>query len=202
MAAAASLPPDQQNEMIRGMVERLADRLKNDGADADGWQRLVRSYLVLGERDKAIAAVADARRALGGAPDKMQPIEALLNEQPGVASTTTSPGSRASAPQTAATQPAAPSLPGPSQQDMAAAANLPTDQQNEMIRGMVQRLADRLKNEGSDVEGWQRLLRSYMVLGDRENARLAATNARRALANEPDKLRQLDAFVKELGLGG
>ena len=39
--------------MIRGMVARLADQLKQNGADVDGWQRLLRAYMVLGERDKA-----------------------------------------------------------------------------------------------------------------------------------------------------
>ena len=50
--------------MIRGMVERLAERLKRDGSDVEGWLRLVRAYTVLGDRDKARAAAADARRAL------------------------------------------------------------------------------------------------------------------------------------------
>ena len=35
-----------------------------------------------------------------------------------------------------------------------------------MVRGMVARLAERLKQDGNDVEGWLRLLRAYMVLGD------------------------------------
>ena len=56
-ATARSRAPaqaDQQNsEMIRGMVARLADRLKKDGSDLDGWLQLLRSYVVLGERDKA-----------------------------------------------------------------------------------------------------------------------------------------------------
>ena len=50
--------------MIRGMVTRLADRLKENGTDIEGWLRLVRAYMVLGERDKAHAAAADAKRAL------------------------------------------------------------------------------------------------------------------------------------------
>jgi hypothetical protein len=40
-----------RGEMIRGMVARLADRLKENGTDVDGWQRLLRAYMVLGERD-------------------------------------------------------------------------------------------------------------------------------------------------------
>ena len=59
--------------MIRGMVARLADRLKQDGDDLEGWQRLLRAYMVLGERDKAHAAAADAKRALASDPDKLRP---------------------------------------------------------------------------------------------------------------------------------
>src|SRR5262249_2520694 len=64
VAAAAALAPEERGEMIRGMVERLADRLKRDGSDLDGWLQLIRAYAVLGERDKAQGAVADARRSL------------------------------------------------------------------------------------------------------------------------------------------
>jgi cytochrome c-type biogenesis protein CcmH len=62
------------------MVARLADRLKQDGSDIDGWLRLVRAYTVLGERDKAQAAVADAKRALAAEPDKLKRIDDLLKE--------------------------------------------------------------------------------------------------------------------------
>jgi cytochrome c-type biogenesis protein CcmH len=53
---------DETDAMIRKMVERLSDRLSKQGGDAESWLRLVRSYAVLGERDKALAAAADARR--------------------------------------------------------------------------------------------------------------------------------------------
>jgi cytochrome c-type biogenesis protein CcmH len=75
----ADLSPEQRNSMIRGMVERLAARLNADGSDLDGWLRLVRSYMVLGETDKAHAAAADARRALAGDPDKLRRLDELVN---------------------------------------------------------------------------------------------------------------------------
>ena len=78
MAAAQQLTPEQRNEMIRGMVERLAERLKNDGSDVDGWLRLVRAYMVLGDPDKARAAVADARRALGDDADKRRKLDEVV----------------------------------------------------------------------------------------------------------------------------
>lgn len=58
---------------IQGMVERLSERLHRDGgADVEGWLRLVRSYMVLGEPDKARAAIVDARRALAGDAIKLR----------------------------------------------------------------------------------------------------------------------------------
>ena len=71
-----------------------------------------------------------------------------------------------------------------------------------MIRGMVERLAGRLKQNGDDVEGWLRLVRAYMVLGERDKAHAAAADARRALAGNPDKLRRIDDMIKSLGLEG
>jgi cytochrome c-type biogenesis protein CcmH len=96
----------------------------------------------------------------------------------------------------------APPMAGPSEQDMAAAADMTPQQRGEMIRGMVDRLAERLKQDGSDLDGWLRLVRSYAVLGDRDKARAAAAEARRALAPEPEKVRRIDELVKGLGLEG
>jgi cytochrome c-type biogenesis protein CcmH len=91
---------------------------------------------------------------------------------------------------------------GPSEDQVADAKNLPPEQRIAMIKGMVERLAERLGKDGSDIEGWLRLVRSYMVLGERERARAAAGEARRALAAEPDKLKRIDELVKGLGLDG
>ncbi|HEX2655953.1 MAG TPA: c-type cytochrome biogenesis protein CcmI [Xanthobacteraceae bacterium] len=78
IAAAGNLTPQEQSAMVRGMVERLAERLRQQGDDIEGWLRLVQAYTVLGERDKAIAAAADARRALAAYPDRMQRIDDLV----------------------------------------------------------------------------------------------------------------------------
>ena len=61
--------------MIRGMVDGLAARLKQDGSDVDGWVKLVRSYKVLGEQDKAQTAISDAQRALANDPDKRKLLD-------------------------------------------------------------------------------------------------------------------------------
>ena len=80
VAAAGQMTPQDRAAMVRGMVERLAERLKQDGTDIEGWLRLVRAYMVLGERDRALSAVADARRALGHDADKLRRLDALVKE--------------------------------------------------------------------------------------------------------------------------
>ena len=64
VAAAGEMTEQQRSQMIRGMVDRLASRLHENGTDLDGWLRLLRAYKVLGEHDKAKEAVAEARAAL------------------------------------------------------------------------------------------------------------------------------------------
>ena len=91
---------------------------------------------------------------------------------------------------------------GPNEDQVAAASKMDPEQRKAMIQGMVERLAEKLHRDGSDAEGWLRLVRSYMVLGEREKARAAVVDARRALADDPTNLRRLDDLVKGLGLEG
>ncbi|MFZ2108986.1 MAG: tetratricopeptide repeat protein, partial [Roseiarcus sp.] len=53
-----------QQQMVRGMVERLATRLAKSGGGAEDWARLIRAYSVLHENDKAKETLAAARTAL------------------------------------------------------------------------------------------------------------------------------------------
>ena len=92
--------------------------------------------------------------------------------------------------------------PGPNASQVAAAAQMAPAERNEMIEGMVSRLAQRMAENGSDVDGWLRLIRAYSVLGEREKALSAAANARAALAGNNDNLRRIGELAKELGLEG
>jgi len=85
---------------------------------------------------------------------------------------------------------------------MAAAKDMSESDRGAMIRGMVERLAVRLKQNGDDVEGWLRLVRAYMVMGDHDKAKSALTDARQAVANDAERLRQLNQGLKNLGLDG
>ena len=85
---------------------------------------------------------------------------------------------------------------------VAAAKQMDGTGRDAMIRGMVERLAGRLKQDGNDVDGWLRLVRAYMVMGDRDKARGALIEARQAVANDAERLRQLNDGLKNLGLDG
>jgi cytochrome c-type biogenesis protein CcmH len=71
-----------------------------------------------------------------------------------------------------------------------------------MIEGMVAGLAQKLAANGSDVDGWLRLIKAYSVLGERDKALVAAANARSALAGNSDNQRRIGELAKELGLEG
>jgi len=60
--AAAKLSPEERAKMISAMVDGLARRLKDNGKDLPGWRRLLNAYAVLGRKDDARAALAEARR--------------------------------------------------------------------------------------------------------------------------------------------
>jgi cytochrome c-type biogenesis protein CcmH len=85
---------------------------------------------------------------------------------------------------------------------VAAAKEMNGTDRDAMIHGMVERLAARLKQNGNDIDGWLRLVRAYMVMGDRDKAKGALTEARQAVANDAERLRQLNDGLKNLGLDG
>ena len=67
--------------------------------------------------------------------------------------------------------------PGPNAADIAAAAEMTAEDRNEMIRSMVDGLADKLAADPSDRAGWQRLVRAYQVLEDFPAAQTALVGA-------------------------
>jgi cytochrome c-type biogenesis protein CcmH len=89
-----------------------------------------------------------------------------------------------------------------SDEAVAAARDMNEADRGTMIRGMVERLAGRLKQNGDDVDGWLRLVRAYVIMGDRDKARGALTDARQAVANDAERLRQLNEGLKNLGFDG
>jgi cytochrome c-type biogenesis protein CcmH len=85
---------------------------------------------------------------------------------------------------------------------IAAAKGMSETDRSAMIGSMVERLATRLKQNGDDVEGWLRLVRAYIVMGDADKAKGAQSDARQAVAKDPERLRQLNEGLKNMGLDG
>ena len=197
-SAAGVAPPEHSGGTIEAMVERLAERLKKDGSDVPGWIQLVRSYRVLGKADKVNAAIADAHTALANDQEAVQRLDQ------GLAGLEAEASARASGPGATAPAPPAPSIApkGPNASQVAAAAQMAPAERNGMIEGMVARLAQKMAENGSDVDGWLRLIKAYSVLGERDKALAAAANARNALAGNSENLRRIGELAKELGLEG
>ncbi len=75
-----------------------------------------------------------------------------------------------------------------------------TTDQGAMIRSMVQRLDERLTQDGSDLDGWLRLMRAYQVLGETDKAKTARDRAKQALNNDQAALAKIDAAARDMGM--
>ena len=90
--------------------------------------------------------------------------------------------------------------PALAKEDVDAAQSMTPDARQKMIEEMVAGLDKRLSEDGRDLEGWQRLIRAYTVLGRRDDALAALKRAQAALAQEAPSLEVLGALAKSLGL--
>ncbi len=99
-----------------------------------------------------------------------------------------------------AASPAGTVLKGPTGEDVAAAGEMNSTDRSAMIKQMVGRLAERLKDGGGEIEEWRRLVRSYSVLGDKQAARKALVSARQTFAEDPGALASLGKLADQLGL--
>lgn len=69
--AAGNMAPEERQNMIRGMVAGLAERLATDGGSPAEWARLIRAYGTLGETAQASAIWVEAREVFGDNVDAM-----------------------------------------------------------------------------------------------------------------------------------
>lgn len=81
-----------------------------------------------------------------------------------------------------------------------AAASMTPKERQAMIASMVQRLADRLKENGKDLDGWRKLIRARMILGQKEAAAVSLKTARENFKDDKAALERLDQFSGTLGL--
>ncbi len=94
----------------------------------------------------------------------------------------------------------APAPSGPSQDDMNAAAELSPEERQEMIRGMVDRLSDRLASEGGSPEEWARLIAALGVLGEAQRAITIRDEALTVFAGNNAALQMIEAAAAQAGI--
>jgi len=102
----------------------------------------------------------------------------------------------------AAASEASTAAPGPTADQVAAAGQMSPGDRQAMIAGMVQRLADRLAKNPRDLDGWRRLIRARMVLGQTAAAAEAYREGDRALAGSAADQASLRRSAAELGIPG
>lgn len=94
----------------------------------------------------------------------------------------------------------APNAPGPSAADIAAAQDMDPEAQQEMIRGMVAGLAQRLATQGGTEQDWARLINAYGVLGEQDKAQEVWTEAQAVFADAPERLAVVRAAAASAGV--
>lgn len=175
---AAQMTPEERQDMVRGMVAQLSERLDTEGGSAAEWARLIGAYGVLGEADKAADAKAHAQEIFADSPDDLAVINGA--GQGGA--------------------PAAPALRGPSAEDMQNAAQLSPEERQQMIATMVENLNDRLANEGGTSAEWAQLIGALGTLGQKDRARAVWNEAQTVFAQRPADLEQVRAAAQSAGL--
>jgi len=85
--------------------------------------------------------------------------------------------------------------------EAAAIMAMSPEERQAFITRMVDSLAARLKSDGSDAEGWVKLIRAYQVLGRRDDAVRALTDARANLKGNQVGLAAVENLAQQLGLG-
>ena len=156
--AIKQMAPDQQKQMIEGMVARLAARLQANPDDPEGWRKLARAYQVMGQADKANDAAKQADAAEARAAS----------------------GAKAAGPVAPAPQAVGPTADAPNSAAGQAIQQMSPEEQNEMIHAMVDKLAAKLEANPNDAEGWRKLARAYQVLGENDKAKTALDRAAQA----------------------
>jgi tetratricopeptide (TPR) repeat protein len=186
-SAAGELLPD-----VNTMIDRLAARLKAAPEDGKGWKMLGWSYFNTGRYEEAAAAYAKAVEL-----DPSSAEVKRLHEEAKAKASGSGPSETTSASQAVAT---AANSEDPHGGQPAKSEARPSFQRDPAIRSMVDGLAARLERDPRDAEGWARLMRSRIVLGERDVAVTAYRKALDVFKGDADATGKITAAANELGL--
>ena len=177
--AAAATPGRPPLPDVDTMITRLAERMKSQPDNADGWRMLGWSYFETKHYSEAVAAYAHAV--------KLKPENAAYRAAYDEAK------ARAAAPGTGTGV-------GPGPADIQAAQAMAPQDRQAMIRKMVEGLDKRLRQNPADPEAWVRLIRSRKVLGEPDKAREALSRALVAFAADDATKQKIATAAGALGV--
>lgn len=182
-AAASRVPGSVELPDVETMIAELFARLEKQPDDVKGWKMLAWSYLNTDRPEEAARAYEAALKLEPGDVEIMKGLEQAKSV-------------RSAAGRTPSPSPAT----SPTAEDVKATEDLSGPERDSMIRGMVDRLAARLETSPNDEDGWLRLMRSRITLGEKEAAKAALAKALEAFASDAAAKDRLTAAARELGV--
>ncbi len=185
----------EQQPIVASMIGKLSAKLEANPRDRDGWAMMIRSLKVSGDIEGARAALAKATSIFQDDESTRTQLLALAQSL-GVAPNE-STATVTTAPPVVGNTPTAPQI---SQEQMAAVQALPADDQQSMIQGMVQRLAEKLAESPHDADGWVRLIRARMVLNQPALAQEALKKAVAEFASDATAAAAIVSSARDLGV--
>jgi cytochrome c-type biogenesis protein CcmH len=185
--APASPPGGKLLPDVSTMIERLAARLETAPDDIKGWRMLGWSYFNTGRYEQAAAAYAKAAALDPNSAELKVSYEQAKAKASGTASSLQTPAANRGADDLRTAKVTKSEAAPPHESDAA-------------IRAMVDGLAGRLERSPHDVDGWARLMRSRVVLGEREVATTAFRKALEVFKGDEAATGRLTTAAIELGL--
>ena len=71
---AGEMTPEERQEMVQSMVQRLNDRLATEGGTPEEWARLISAYGSLGDESRARAIWLEAQQRFADTPDALETV--------------------------------------------------------------------------------------------------------------------------------
>jgi cytochrome c-type biogenesis protein CcmH len=190
--AASAAAPSKLLPDVNTMIERLAARLDTAPNDVKGWRMLGWSYFHTGRYSQAVAALAKAVELDPSSGELKQAYEEAKAKAVEAADALTAA--------TVETKVVAKGADSPGAGQNAKPEAMPPREYDAAIRAMVDGLAGRLERSPRDLEGWTRLMRSRVVLGEREIATAAFRKALEVFKDDAGAEGKIRAAAIELGL--
>jgi cytochrome c-type biogenesis protein CcmH len=186
-AATGELLPD-----VSTMIERLAARLETAPEDVEGWRMLGWSYFNTARYDEAATAYARALELDPGSAEIKRSYEEAKAKASESANLTTASSLQIEA--------LGKNGDGPSVEKPARSEAMPPRERDAAVLSMVDGLAERLESSPRDIEGWILLMRSRVVLGEREVAATAFRKALEVFKDDSAASGKITTAAIELGL--